>query len=154
MLGFSVRFSISTVRLWHQIDLRLEAPPVVEESDHSDTVVLFFLLVSKCLTLPFPPQQRGSDELSMYNSPTSGMSSISGEFVPTTIKLQLATDICLGGTDSNKRTSHHLTAGNHSVFNTIRVIDTEQNHHFLMETAPQIFSPQSGIKTAEGQWNV
>lgn len=28
--------------------------------------------------------QRGSDELSMYNSPNSGMSSISGEFVPTT----------------------------------------------------------------------
>lgn len=36
-----------------------------------------------CLLSFFPPQ-RGSDELSMYNSPNSGMSSISGEFVPTT----------------------------------------------------------------------
>lgn len=35
-----------------------------------------------CLFFFFP--QRGSDELSMYNSPNSGMGSISGEFVPTT----------------------------------------------------------------------
>lgn len=61
--------------------------------------VLLFLLVSKCLTFPFPPPQRGSDELSMYNSPTSGMSSISGEFVPTTVKFKLPTNICLGQTD-------------------------------------------------------
>lgn len=66
----------------------------------------------------------------MYNSPTSGMSSISGEFVPTTMKLKLAANICLGVTDSKKRTSHHLTAGSNSVFNKIRLIDTEQNHHF------------------------
>lgn len=44
--------------------------PLFHNSDH--LVCLFF----------FP--QRGSDELSMYNSPNSGMSSISGEFVPTT----------------------------------------------------------------------
>lgn len=36
------------------------------------------------LSVFFFCQQRGSDELSMYNSPNSGMSSISGEFVPTT----------------------------------------------------------------------
>lgn len=64
--------------------------------------VLLFLFVSKWLTFPFPPQ-RGSDELSMYNSPTSGMSSISGEFVPTTVKFKLSTNICLEETDSIKK---------------------------------------------------
>lgn len=43
----------------------------------------YFTAVPDCLSLSFFPQ-RGSDELSMYNSPNSGMSSISGEFVPTT----------------------------------------------------------------------
>lgn len=50
---------------------------------------IFFPIISQlCLTILsvffffFP--QRGSDELSMYNSPNSGMGSISGEFVPTT----------------------------------------------------------------------
>lgn len=75
---------------------------MVEESDRSDTVVLLFPVGVKVLDLPFFLQQRGSDELSMYNSPTSGMSSISGEFVPTTMKLKLPTNIRLGATDSKK----------------------------------------------------
>lgn len=57
-VGFSVRFGTAAVSLWDHIDLWVAAPPVVEESDHSDTVVLLVLLVSKCLTFPFPPTER------------------------------------------------------------------------------------------------
>lgn len=46
----------------------------------------------KCV---FFSSQRGSDELSMYNSPNSGMSSISGEFVPTTPCIKRGIDGCL-----------------------------------------------------------
>lgn len=46
------------VSLWDHVDLRVAAPPAVEESDHSDAVVLLVLLLSKCLTFPSPPTER------------------------------------------------------------------------------------------------
>lgn len=101
----------------------------MEESDRSDTVVLLFL-VSKCLTFPFPPTER--IRWAEYVQQSHLWHEQYQWWVRSNHHETQTSHKHLPGSDRQQktRTSHHLTAGNYSVFNKIRLIETEQNHHF------------------------
>lgn len=108
------------------MDHQVEATTVVEESEQSDTVVLLFLLVSQCLTCPFPPTERIRW----------------AEYVQQS---RLWHEQYQWWVRSNRHETQTFACErqNHSVFNKIRLIDAKQNHHFanwLCFHSPSLFS--------------